>query len=421
MGLFATTAVVVASMIGTGVFTTTGFLLGDLRSGVWVLLVWLTGGVVAACGALCYGALARHIPESGGEYVFLSQTLHPAAGYLAGWISLTAGFCAPLASAALAFGAYAKPFLPPSVSPLAAGLALLSLAALLHMSSNRWGTRLHSWVVAFVLVLIVGLAVFGLGRPQVPLAPSAPVALSLSGFAVSVVWVSFSYAGWNAAVYIAGEVRDPQTTLPRALLLGTAFTTSLYLMLNLAFVRSAPLEILAGKLEVGQIAAQQWGGPRLGMWVSAMVALALAASISALVFTGPRIVGRMAQDGFLPRVLAPMAARPPRAAIFVIVCVSAALAATATYERLLTYIGVLLGLSNAATVWGLFRLKHHHPSLVVPGWPVVPVVFVALVAWMIVFTLWREPTAALVGGLTLLLGLTGFRWQTRHIRRAGKM
>lgn len=407
LGLLATTAVVVASMVGTGVFTTTGFLLADLRSGLWVLLVWLLGGVLAACGALSYGALARAIPESGGEYVFLSRTLHPAAGYLAGWISLTAGFCAPLASAAIAFGAYARPFLPPGLPPLVASLTILALASLLHMGSSRQGARVHTAVVACVLGLIVIMAVFGLAHAQpagdAP-APRAP--LPLADLAVSLVWVSFSYAGWNAGVYIAGEVRDPQTTLPRALLLGTTFTTFVYLLLNTAFVTAAPMSLLAGKLEVGTLAATHWGGPRLGTLVSGLVALALAASISALTFSGPRVLGRMAEDGYLPRLLAaPAAGAPPRAALVTMFLASASLATTATYEHLLTYIGVLLGLSNAATVVGLFRLKARQPDLRVWGWPLVPAVFLALVAWMLLFTVIRKPRESLIGGLTLLVGL----------------
>lgn len=417
MGLLTTTAVVVASMIGTGVFTTTGFLLADLRSRGWVLVVWLLGGVLAACGALSYGALARVIPESGGEYVFLSKTLHPAAGYLAGWVSLTAGFCAPMASAAIAFGVYVAPFLPRGVPPLAASLSILALAALLHASSQRHGTRLHGVVVACVLVLILCMALFGLAQARAPLWEHGMEAFSAPDLAVALVWVSFSYAGWNAGVYIAGEVRDPEVTLPRALLLGTAFTTLVYLLLNTAFVVAGPMELLAGKLDVGKVAATTWGGPRLGALVSALVALALAASISALTFTAPRVLGRMAEDGYLPRFLAtPEDGSPPRAAIALLCALAAALAATAAYEHLLTYIGVLLGLCNAGTVIGLYRLRRRQPDLHVPGWPVVPLLFLALVAWMVSFTVYRRPGESALGAATLLVGLALYKLQSRRAR-----
>ena len=415
LGLFATTAVVVASMVGTGVFTTTGFLLADLRSGTWVLLAWLAGGVLAACGALSYGALASAIPESGGEYVFLSRTLHPAVGYLAGWVSLTAGFAAPLASAAIAFGHYTAPFLP-GVPPAVTSVVILSLAALLHAVSTHHGSRIHSWVVVCELVLIVSLALFGLSRARCPFSVTLAdpvVPFPMADFAVSLVWVSFSYAGWNAAVYIGGEVKDPQRTLPRALLLGTGFTTVLYLLLNTAFVRAGHPALFAGKLEVGQVAAVLWGGPMLGTLVSALVALALAASISALTFTGPRVVGRMAQDGYLPHWLAPATTKPPRHSIILILLLSLVLVATATYQHLLTYIGVLLGLSNAATVVGLFRLKKAQPALPVAGWPFVPALFLVMVAWMVAFTVYRKPIESLVGAATLIVGLLAYHLQAR--------
>jgi len=419
--LFATTAVVVASMVGTGVFTTTGFLLADLRSGLWVVLAWLAGGVLAACGALAYGALASAIPESGGEYVFLSRTFHPAVGYLAGWISLTAGFAAPLASAAIAFGNYVAPFLPVGFPPSAASIIILALAALLHASSSHHGSRIHSWVVVCELVLIVSLALFGLSQARVPInttIANQPVPFPIADFAVSLVWISFSYAGWNAAVYIGGEVKNPERTLPRALLLGTGFTTVLYMLLNIAFVRAGDPSLLAGKLEVGQLASVIWGGPLLGKFVSALVALALAASISALTFTGPRVVGRMAQDGYLPRWLAPAPGKAPRHSIFLILVLAVVLVATATYQHLLTYIGVLLGLSNAATVVGLFRLKKAQPSLPVVGWPVVPAIFLAMVAWMVAFTIYRKPIESLVGAATLAAGLFAYWLQTRGQTKA---
>lgn len=421
LGLFATTAVVVASMVGTGVFTTTGFLLADLRSGQWVVLAWLAGGVLAACGALCYGALASTIPESGGEYVFLSRTVHPAVGYLAGWISLTAGFAAPLASAAIAFGKYASTFLPTGFPPTITTILILLLAALLHAVSNHHGSRIHAWVVVCELVLIVSLAMFGLWRAQVPLSATLanqPVPFPVADFAVSLVWVSFSYAGWNAGVYIAGEVKNPEKTLPRALLFGTAFTTLLYLLLNTAFVRAGDPAQMAGKLEVGKIAAVIWGGRTLGTLVSGLVSLALAASISALTFTGPRVVGRMAQDAYLPRWLAPQPNQPPRHAIVLILLLAVALATTATYEHLLTYIGVLLGLSNGATVFGLFRLKRNKPDLKVVGWPVVPALFLILVAWMVAFTIYRKPTESLISAATVLAGLGAYRVQRRKKLRA---
>ena len=193
LGLFSATTLVVASMVGTGVFTTSGFLLADLQSPWLVLIAWLVGGGLAACGALCYGALARRLPESGGEYLFLSRTLHPAAGAMAGWISMVVGFAAPLAAAALAFGEYTRDWLPGS-SPQWLGSGLLCGLALIHALRMEGGARLHNLTVALEMLLIGAFAVLALTRlPAEVLARLTPDSGSPAGFAVGLIWVSFSY------------------------------------------------------------------------------------------------------------------------------------------------------------------------------------------------------------------------------------
>jgi basic amino acid/polyamine antiporter, APA family len=418
LGLASATALVVANMIGTGVFTTTGFLLGDLHSPGAVLAVWVAGAVLAALGALSYGALARRIPESGGEYIFLSRTLHPAAGYLAGWISLLVGFSAPLAAAAIAFGDYTKPWLhgwPPQL----AGTVLLLVFAAVHATQVRRGARLQDWTVLVKVVLI--LAFVGLAATRMPSLPATTTAAApLSAFGVSLVWVSFSYSGWNAAVYVGGEVTDPDRNLPRALLLGTGIVTVLYLALNAVFVFSAPVAQLAGKVQVAQVAAQAIGGPKLAAAVSAIVALALVSSVSSMVMAGPRVYARMAGDGYLPRWLAAPDG-PPRSAIALQAALALALLWTATYDSLLTYIGFTLGLSTAATVVGLAVLRRHEgPRLRVVGWPWVPGLFLAGVVAMTLFTIARRPRESLLGLATMALGLIAWGIQT-HLPRARKV
>jgi len=299
LGLVSAASLVVASMIGTGVFTTSGFLLAELHSPWLVLAAWAVGGAIATLGALSYGALARRIPESGGEYLFLSRTLHPAAGYLAGWISLLIGFSAPLAAAAFAFGEYSKSWLtawPPRVS----GTLLVIAFSLLHATHVRRGAWVQNAAVLLKVVLIVAFAGYGLSRLPSP-TDTTSGAFSPATFGVSLVWISFSYSGWNAAAYIGGEVRVPERNLPRALLLGTALMTILYLALNTVFVFAAPPEALAGKLEIGRIAGEHLGGAALAHAVAAFVALTLVSSVSAMVMAGPRVYARMATDGFLPR------------------------------------------------------------------------------------------------------------------------
>ena len=214
-------------MIGTGVFTTSGFLLADLGSPWRVLLAWAVGGGVAGCGALCYGALARRIPESGGEYLFLSRTLHPAAGYIAGWISLLVEFSAPVAAAAYGFGEYTKTWLP-GWPPQVNGSMLLVLFCALHALHLSGGAWVQNFTVILKVALIIVFVGLGFSRLPAPVPAATPV-FSAGTFAVSLVWISFSYSGWNAAVYLGGEIRDPHRNLPRSLLLGTGLVTLLYL------------------------------------------------------------------------------------------------------------------------------------------------------------------------------------------------
>jgi APA family basic amino acid/polyamine antiporter len=416
LGLFSATALVVASMVGTGVFTTSGLLLADLGRPGPVLLAWLLGGVLATCGALSYGALARRLPESGGEYLFLSRTLHPAAGNIAGWISLLVGFSAPLAAAAYGFGEYLKHWFPAS-APQWPATWLLCGFALIH----GWDARKGAWLQNFTVVLKIALMVafIGFALPRLPQQP--PVAAAPGGagsFALALVWVSFSYSGWNAAVYVAGEVRDPRRNLPLALLLGTGLVTLLYLALNATLLAAAAPAELAGKIEVARLAALALGGPAWADAVSVLVALALATTVSAMMMAGPRVYAQMARDGCLPAWLAG-GAGAPAAAVALQWGVSLLLLWTAAFDSLLTYIGFTLSLSSAATVIGLIRLKRREGGdFAVPGWPWVPGLFLLGVIWMALAMVLRQPVESLWGLASCGIGWVSWRWS--RWRRNGR-
>jgi basic amino acid/polyamine antiporter, APA family len=409
LGLTSATALVVASMIGSGVFTTSGFLLADLRSRGAVLLVWVVGGIVAALGALSYGALARRIPESGGEYLFLSRTLHPAAGYFAGWISLLVGFSAPLAAVAFAFGEYARPWLP-EWKPKLTGSLLMLLFSGIHAAHIQRGASMQNLAVAVKLVVIVLFICFAFTRLPPP-SEATWSAAPLSAFGVSLVWVSFSYSGWNAAVYVGGEIRNPERNLPWSLLMGAGLVTLIYLALNTVFLFAAPVEQLSGKLDVGRIAAEALGGPRWGNVMAVMVCLALMTSVSSLLMAGPRVYARMAADGFLPRWLAPQSG-PPRAAILFQLIVALIFLWSAAYQSLLTYIGFTLGLSTGATVLGLVVLRRREGErLPVCGWPWVPGLFLLSITAMTIFAMASRPMESLIGLATLGVGWMAWWWK----------
>ncbi|MEE8467558.1 MAG: amino acid permease, partial [Planctomycetota bacterium] len=399
---------VVANMIGVGVFTTSGYTLGDLGTPGRVLAAWAVGGVLALLGALSYGALARRMPASGGEYLFLSRTFHPLAGFLAGWVSLLAGFTAPIALAALGLAAYLSPWIGDDVSkPLVATLAVL-LAGCLHGFGLRAGVLVQNLVVAVKLVLLVAFVVFGAAHiPSLDRGPAPdPGPFDLGLFCVSLVWIYFSYSGWNAAVYVAGEVRDPDRNLPRSLWGGALVVCAVYLGLNAVFVYSAPPADLAYQAQVGAVAAAALGGPGLERALSALVVIALATSVSAMVMMGPRVYARMAEDGLMPAFLA-KGDDVPRSSIALQVCLAVVVIWIASLRELLGYVGFTLSLSAAATICSLFVLRRREgaQAVPVPGYPWVPLLFVIPTVFVAGYMALREPMQALRGVLTVALGI----------------
>jgi basic amino acid/polyamine antiporter, APA family len=409
LGQGAATALVVANMVGTGVFTTSGILIRILGSPWLVLLTWLLGGGLALLGALCYGALAGRIPESGGEYIFLSRTLHPIAAYVAGWLSLIVGFAVPLGALAFAFAEYLHPWLPAGVNPRLVATLLMVGASMLHFGSVSFGARVQAAIVIAEVVLITLFASFGLGRLYPAGFHTTPVGGDIGKMGLALVIVSFAYLGWNAAVYIGGEVKDPQRNLPRSLILGTSIVTLLYLAMNALFVFCAPVKALSGRIDVAHVAAEVIGGAWLGKAVSALVSLALALCVSALTMTGPQVAARMAADGILPSRLAGRAGRPPRLALVLQLALGLLALWTATFERILTYVGFTLGISTIATIIGLCRLRiKEGPSMRVTGWPWVPGVFLAFASASTAVTVVERPTEGLVGLGTLCVGVIAY-------------
>lgn len=407
-------ALVVANMIGTGVFTTSGFALADLGSPGRVMLAWLVGGLIALLGAVSYGALAARLVESGGEYLFLSRSLHPLAGFLAGWVSLWAGFTCAIALAAEGLQAYVAPWLPGALPKEAVGAGAIVAAGLVHSLRVERGVGLQG---ALVAVKVVALAVFvGVGVAALP-APTptpGPGPLQPGTFAVTLMWVSLSYSGWNAAVYVSGEARDPGRTVPRAMVLGALVTTALYLGLNWVFVHAAPVHELAGKVDVGAVAARALGGAPLEAAARGLVVLALLTSISSLVMIGPRVYAQMADDGLFPRCFAFRGAVPRQAIWLQVALAVAALWGTGLRTKL-TNLGWILSLFTALAVCGLLRLRAVEGAqrVPIPGSPLVPVAFLLLVlalAGLAVRAAGAElaPAAVVLG--TGVLAYAALRW-----------
>jgi APA family basic amino acid/polyamine antiporter len=351
-------ALVVANTIGTGVFTTSGFALADLEAPGVVMLAWLAGGIYALAGVAVYADLAARFPESGGEYAFLRRTLHPALGTIAGWISLVAGFSSPIAAAALGAQLYvSRAFFLDADSPTIATALILLLGAL-HGGFPHRGVQAQN---AAVLVKVLAILVFiGFGATHAAEAvdvakASAPASFSLLAFAGSLVWISYAYSGWNAAVYVTEEVEGGGATVRRALYSGTALVIALYLGVSAVILYGAPRDALIGVAESGAVAARALGGPRAEQALSALIALALVTSASSMLVSGPRVYARMARDGALPAILGRLHGEHPRIAILAQAAFCVLIVWSAGLRELLEFVGVTLSLSAGAVVIGWLR------------------------------------------------------------------
>ncbi len=421
--LLPATAVVVGNMVGTGVFTSLGFQLLGIQSGFVLMVLWGLGGVCALCGALCYGELAAALPRSGGEYHFLSRIYHPAVGFLAGWISVTVGFAAPVALVAMAFGAYFSgivevPGLEKSDLALLVSCLLVAVVTGIHLLHIGVGSKFQSIFTTLKVVLIVVLigSAFTLGTPQgMSFLPAEGDLAMLAGksFAVSLVYVMYAYTGWNAATYIVDEVREPRKTVPRALLLGTVLVMVLYLGLNAAFLYSTPADDMVGQLDVGFVAAKSIFHEAGGRIMAGLICLGLISALSAMTWAGPRVAQKMGEDY---RVLCWLGEKSragiPIVAVLWQTAIVYFLILTSTFEKVLVYIELLLLLSALLTVAGVFWLRVREPDLErpikTPGYPLTPLVFVAVSVWMIVYVAIERPVEALFGVGTLGIGFALF-------------
>ena len=416
------TCLVVANMIGTGIFTTLGFQVRALPSGFTILLLWLLGGACAFCGALAYGELAAALPRSGGEYHFLSVVFHPAVGFLAGWVSATVGFAAPVALAAMAFGRYFT-FVRPGVDPVTTSLVVVAVVSAVHLRGVGFGSAFQNAATLLKVLLIIALIGAGLafGESQsVSFAPAAsdwPLVTS-TPFAVSLVYVMYAYAGWNASTYVVGEIRDPARNVPLSLALGTLLVTVLYIALNAIFLHTAPMEELAGKLEVGHVAASHIFGKAGGRIMAGLICAGLVSSISAMTWVGPRVTMAMGEDCYPLAWLGRKTRNGvPAIAILAQASVVVTLLLTASFETVLTYIQFSLTFCSFLTVLGVIVLRFTQPRLARPyktwGYPMTPLFFLLVSAWMLWQVAWDRPRESLAGFATMLLGLALFALSRR--------
>jgi len=414
---FSLVCLVIANMIGAGVYTSTGFALADLKRPWMVLAAWAVAGIISLLGAVCYGRLAQWLTVSGGEYLFLSRAVSPLVGFMAGWVSLTAGFSGAIAYSAITFNVYLTgneqtPGFPAWLVPT----LLIVLFGILHLLGMEVGTRFQNLLVLVKLVALVGFLAFAvfvlrdagfenLAGEITTTAPQQPPFSSLA-FATSVMWLSFSYAGYNAAIYVAGASMGA-STVARSMIIATVIVTVFYLLLNGVILAAVPPDQLAGQPEVLRIAAQALGGGLVGKTVHFVILLSLATSVSAMLQTGPHVYAQMARDGFLPRFLASEPTAPPRAATILQIVLAILLTIFVALQQLLDYLAFVLLISSAATASILLLPQHRRGARwVIPLGFVVASVITSILALR--FRLQTDPRGLMLALAVLLLGFLAY-------------
>jgi APA family basic amino acid/polyamine antiporter len=419
--LFSATIIVVANMIGTGVFTTLGLQVASLHSPFAVLMLWVLGGVGAFCGAMCYGELGAMMPRSGGEYTYLSKIYHPAIGFLSGWVSLVAGFAAPIALAAIALGEYAGA-LYPGIDKTVIAVAAIVILSIVHLTDVKFGCHFQNLFTVGKILIIVSLIVLGfvVAHPQpLALVPSRGdlKAVFSPAFAISLVYVFYAYSGWNSSSYIAGEIRRPERNLPLSLFLGATFVSLCYILINYIFLRTVPIQELAGAIDVGYLSAKSIFGRGGGTVMTLLICLALISSLSSLIMVGPRVTHTMCEDLEPLRFLTRRNQRgAPVFAVILQSGVAILLTLTSTFNAVLTYVGFTLALFASMTVLGVFVLRLKQPQAARPfktwGYPVTPAIFLVLYGWMLCYLFIDRPLPSACGLLTVASGLVFYRLLT---------
>ena len=432
IGFFSATILVIANMIGTGIFTTSGFIMEELGNPQTMLLCWLVGGIFALCGALCYGELGAMFPRAGGEYVFLRESLGKGMGFLSGWISLIVGFSAPIAAASIAFATYFFLALPASfnpefivpflgvniltISPITTlAVAIIIIFSLIHYHSLFLGTRVQNGLTVFKIGLIIVFVVAGLclGHGSTG---NFSKGLDLrpvfqDKFAVSLIFVSFAYSGWNAAAYLGGEIKKPGRNIPLALFTGTVLVMCLYLLLNVVYIYALPANEMSGVLDVGAKSAVSLFGDDISKYFSGAIAIGILSVLSAMIMTGPRVYYAMSKDGVFFELFGTVnkVHRTPAYAIFLQAGIAILMVITVSFEKLLLYIGFTLSLFAMLSVVGMIVLRIRQPDLIrdykTIVYPLTPLLFILGNLWIIYFSIKSRPVTSLFGLATVGLGI----------------
>jgi basic amino acid/polyamine antiporter, APA family len=433
-------ALVISNMIGTGVFMSLGWQVAGfsradgtslLTGSVFpIIMLWVVGGILALCGAICYAELATALPRSGGEYNFLSRIYHPMVGFCTGLCSASIGFAAPIAASALVFGDYfcrafpAEARFVPNHTVHVLAFVLVTIVTLCHLRSLRFTGRFQAAITGLTVLLILSFVVFGFS-----LTPSQPVTFAphaadwnmpvLGAFFGSLIWVMYSYSGWNAASYIVGEVRNPGKALPRALILGTLFVLALYVAVNSVFLYTTPLARLAGQPEVAHLAGVSVFGPVGARVSSALICVGLIANVSGMMWVGSRVSQAI---GATYPVLGVLGRTSQRGVPTVSLCYQYGITFVLLFfdpKNIINYVESVLIFWSLLAVLGVIVLRFREPNLLRPyrtwGYPVTPIIFAVISICCLVQTYELHRMETVVGALTVLVGIPIYLWASRNV------
>ena len=415
IGIWTASSIVIANMIGTGIFTSVGFQLSAVQNTWSIIFLWLAGGILALFGAFAYAELGTHFKDTGGDFIYLSRIFHPMLGFLTAWAGLTVGFSAPVALAAIAFTKYLQPFGVNQSSLLA--IALILLVTIMHSFTIRHSSRFQNIStfikIAFLITLIaLGLMLDSNTGNALDYSGSWKNEIFGSGFAVSMVFVSYAFTGWNAAAYITGEIQSPAKNLPRALLVSTIIVSFLYILFNWVLLQHATVDALSGKEEASYISFRNLLGNEGGKWVSFFIAIQLIATISSYLWVGPRVTMAMAKEHALWRPLSKTNQHGiPVRALWLHAGISIILSLTGSFEKVLLYAGFVLQLMTSLTVAASLYIRNKNEDAFVTPWKPLPqIIFLVFNAWVLIYTLIDKPVESISGLVILLVGIVLYRF-----------
>ena len=426
LGLFPITNIVIANMIGAGIFTTSGLLMADLKNPMLMLILWFVGGVIAFTGAMCYGEIGASIPKAGGEYAILSRLYNPKLGFLSGWVSFVVGFSAPIAASSIGFSEYLYRALPYifEFSWIGVGgmkkvysILIILIFTMVHLRGVDFGTKVQNYLTLMKVLLVVGLILFGfyLGNGDFgnlkPVEETSMGKLDWKTIGLSLMWIMFAFSGWNASVYIGSEIKKPERNIPLSLLIGTGVVALLYLLLNVLFIYAIPPKEMEGVIAIGGLATGKLFGQNFEPIFSLFIAFALFSSISAFIILGPRVYFAMSADGhffkFASRIH-PKYQVPTYSIIFQSI-ISVVIILSGTFDQILTYMGFSLGIFPIITIFGLFKLRKQNKSVLkLPGYPITPIIYILAGVMMLFLSFLERPMESSIAILTILAGLPAY-------------